>query len=237
MNDKELKHQGITIGHTYEDCMEQHNLKLMTALYTVEGNLLLLADAINAYSHTDAQGTPIYIIVDEIFQEWYLLRFNIKLNIGDCVPILKALQGHPEAGKWWSDLVNKHLAELGFVVAHTEPSIYLQKKDGIFINVFLLRQVDDILLSVPSISTGMKIFQQLAERVQLKYNDEPAKLFYATDIIQTACYIQLTAQTYIRGMCLKLGWNPDPQDKCQVPLTPNDFKTIAREQGPLEGTP
>ena len=38
-------------------------------------------------------------------------------------------------------------------------------------------------------------------------------------------------------MCLKLGWNPDPQDKCQVPLTPNAFKTIAREQGPLEGTP
>ena len=70
MNGKELKRQGVTIGHTYAACMEQHNLKLMTSLSAVNGNLLLLADAINAYSHTDAQGTPIYIIVDEIFQEW-----------------------------------------------------------------------------------------------------------------------------------------------------------------------
>ena len=109
----------------------------------------------------------------------------------------------------------------------------MKQKNGQFINVFLLHQVDDILLSIPSISTGMEIFQQLGAHIQLKYNEDPAKLFYATDIIQTDLYIQITAQTYIWGMCLKLGWNPDAQGKFQVPMTPNTFKMVTKEQGPL----
>ena len=237
MNGKQLKRQGMTMGHTYAACMEQHNLKLITALSAVEGNILLDADVVNAYSHTDAQGIPIYIIVDDIFQEWYLKHHGVKLALGDCVPILKALQGHPEAGKWWGDLANKHLADMGFMVAPTEPSIYHRKIEGKFINQFLLRQVDDCLLSVPSVQEGMDIFQDLGTRVKLKYTAEPTKLFYATTIVQTARYVQITAKDYIRGVMIKLGWDPDPQGKLYLPLSPTRYKTIAAEQGPLEGTP
>ena len=63
-------------------------------------------------------------------------------------------------------------------------------------------------------------------------------MFYATYIIQTAQYIQVTARTYIRSFLLKMGWDPEPQGEfTNVPLSPASLQTLGAEQGPLEGTP
>jgi hypothetical protein len=70
MDGKQLVRMGATIGNTYAACMEQHCLRLFIALSAYLGNLIQDGDVVNAYAHAPAQGTSIYISVDEVFQAW-----------------------------------------------------------------------------------------------------------------------------------------------------------------------
>jgi hypothetical protein len=68
MDGKQLVRIGATIGNTYAACMEQHCLRLFIALSAYLVNLIQNGDVVNAYAHAPAQGTSIYISVDEVFQ-------------------------------------------------------------------------------------------------------------------------------------------------------------------------
>jgi hypothetical protein len=48
--------------------------------------------------------------------EWYLERFGVQLDRNMVLPVLYALQGHPESGNLWEDYINKilPLSELHF---------------------------------------------------------------------------------------------------------------------------
>jgi hypothetical protein len=41
------------------------------------GNIIEDRDVVNACAHAPAEGSPIYIIVDDVFQAWYQDRFKI----------------------------------------------------------------------------------------------------------------------------------------------------------------
>ena len=110
--------------------MEQHFLHMYCALCAYMVLIMLYGDDVNAYAHSDAQGGCIYFVVDELFKEWYYQKYKIKLNTGDCVPILKGLQGHQEAGQGWAEHFEQQVEKpLLFVPEFTEPTIYHCKVD------------------------------------------------------------------------------------------------------------
>ena len=63
------------------------------------------------------------------------------------IPILKALQGHPESPRLWDKHISKMLVnKLGFTATIYEPCLYYKRKEDSDITL-ILRQVDDFLVA------------------------------------------------------------------------------------------
>jgi hypothetical protein len=236
MDGKQLVRMGTKIGNTYAACMEQHILSLFVAITSYLGNLIDDGDVVNAYAHAPSQGITIYIAVDEVFQAWYLAHLNIDLSLGTCVPLLKAMQGHPSAGTWWSEHFDATCAaSLHLVPTFTEPTLYRRDDSEVQGPTFMLRQVDDILVSVASSNDRMAVLTGIASTVTFTISPGLTSLFYATDIEQTALYIKVYAKSYIQSCLLKLGWDTSSKTSAiAVPMTPTTLKEMAKNPGPLD---
>jgi hypothetical protein len=101
MNGKQLVCMGVKFLNTYAACMEQHCLRLFCALAAYLSSLICDGDVVSAYAHADAEGTQIYIAVGDVFQSWYNVRYGSNVSLGDCIPLHKGMQDHPQAGQWW----------------------------------------------------------------------------------------------------------------------------------------
>ena len=77
------------------------------ALCTAENLLCFTGDAQDAFAHAPTL-TPYYLRVDDAFIEWYKLRYGVTLSRHMVIPILMALQGHPEAAALWE----KHITTI-----------------------------------------------------------------------------------------------------------------------------
>ena len=62
--------------------------------------------------------------------DWYRSRHGKEINRSLVLPVLKALQGHPEAGALWEKHINKILDDLDILYTTHERSIYRGKIDG-----------------------------------------------------------------------------------------------------------
>jgi hypothetical protein len=125
MDGKQLVSMGAKIVNTYAACMEQHCLRLFVALTAYLVNNIEDGDVVNAYAHAEAECTPIYIVVDDVFKIWFHNRFKKHIPLGSCARVCKAMQGHPSAGSWWYEFFDKTCAApLLLRPAFTEPTIY-----------------------------------------------------------------------------------------------------------------
>jgi hypothetical protein len=183
MDKKQLVRIGTTIGNTYATCMEQHCLRLLIAITAYIGSIIFDGDVVNAHAHANARGAAIYIVVDEVFQEWYKLHLGVTPPLGSCVRIQKAMKGHPGAGTWWSEHFDKECAApLHIIPAFTEPTIYRRADSVCEVPTFMIRQVDDNMVSEASSKDCMAFLDGIAAKVSFKISPEPTSLFHATDI-------------------------------------------------------
>ena len=44
---------------------------------------------------------PTFVAIDDAYADWYQDRFGEKLDRTMVLPVLHALQGHPESGRLW----------------------------------------------------------------------------------------------------------------------------------------
>jgi hypothetical protein len=58
--------------HTYVARREHNAICLVIALSADLGFLVEDGGVVNAYAHADAKGTILYLIVNNVFQAWYL---------------------------------------------------------------------------------------------------------------------------------------------------------------------
>jgi hypothetical protein len=133
--------------------MEHHCFRLFVAFAAQLGFLIKDGDVINAYPHADAEGPTIYLSVDDVYHAWYLERFQVELPFGSCVPLLMAMQGHPDAGIWWS----KHFdascaAPLSIAPAFTYITMYRCDDAHCKGPILMIHQVDDIFSGAEHIS-------------------------------------------------------------------------------------
>ena len=66
-------------------------------------------DAKDAYGHSPGPEIPTYISIDDQYADWYEWRYGKKINRNKVLPVLRALQGHPESGRLWETHINKIL--------------------------------------------------------------------------------------------------------------------------------
>ena len=88
------------------------------------------------------------------------------------LPVYHALQGHPESGKQWMNMIdNVLIKEMGFRTTTHDRCIYRRiTSDGKI--QLMLRQVDDFLLACNSEDTAKEVFQFIGNAIRFDVEKE-----------------------------------------------------------------
>lgn len=119
-------------AQTYASCVEQPCMRIFFALSASLGMTVYSADATNAYANSPAPTVPTYVRIDDAFADWYLAKHGKAIDRNMVLPVLHALQGHPEAGALWEKTINSLLSDLSFVSTthETSPSMPTSRRSG-----------------------------------------------------------------------------------------------------------
>jgi hypothetical protein len=218
--------------------MEPHYLRLFVARSENFGFLIEDGNVINAYDHAATEGQTIFLIVNDVFQAWNTTRLGVDLALGSCVPLLKAMQGHPEADNWWATHSNAQCAiPLDPIPTSTEPTIYRRSGTSCSGPNIMLHQVDGILCAAVASSDSDSALDGIVSKVTFVRSKMHTALFYATDIEQCVHYIRVHAGSYIASCLVKLGWEDDSMDNSLiVPITPVVINTLLVSPTPINPT-
>ena len=225
-------------AQTYASCIEQPCQRVFFALCAGLGLTALSADATNAYANSPPPTVPTFVRIDDAYADWYKERFGVDLDRRMVLPVLHALQGHPEAGALWEKHINQILTKLGFKSTTHEKNIYSGHIDGAL--VLICRQVDDLAIASADPSVAQSVIDRLADQVALT-SDGILTSFNGIDVSQTRNYVRISCASYIRRMLESHGWsqghpNEGHHQKLE-PMPDHLAAQVDRESGPPEHTP
>jgi hypothetical protein len=106
------------------------DLRLFFALAALQNKLVFGADVSNAFAEANAPEQAYSMRVDTHFREWWANKGRPPIPAGHVIPILKNLQGHPEAPRQWSKHIDSILQEFSFVPTVHAPCIYRATING-----------------------------------------------------------------------------------------------------------
>jgi hypothetical protein len=193
-------------GQTYAPTPDMTDLRLFFALATLEGKLVFGADVSNAFAEADAPAQSYSMRVDVQFREWWANKGRPPIPAGYVVPILKNLQGHPEAPRQWSKHIDAILHEFNFVPTRHAPCIYRATIEGE--DVLFLRQVDDFAIATNNAALYNRICDSLDSKLLVPMKRQGLLTHYnGIDIIQSSDHITLHCGTYIRKIVANHGWS------------------------------
>jgi hypothetical protein len=235
-----------SLAKTYSSCVSQTGERLFMALAAKLNYTIWKGDVRDAYAHSPGPETPTFIRICDQFADWYQARKGHAVNRSHVIPLLRALQGHPEAGRLWEDHINKILLSPAFGFTNTthEQNIYQAVIDGV--KVLLLRQVDDFLLATPDPAIADDLYQRIGAALQQPdekdipfVNEGIATEFNGVDVKQTRDYIQLSSESYIHRLLKTHGWDTPVEDSSppREPLPHDSYNVLFTSVGPVEGSP
>jgi hypothetical protein len=234
---------------TYASCIEQPCMKLFFALCAALGMFILYGDVDNAYQNSPSPTEPCYLEADDAYRSWYFKRTGLELDTRRYViPALRAIQGHPEAGRLWQDMILGILQSppLNFTTTTHERNLYRGNIDGVLL--IIARQVDDFAIGSRCLQAANKLIAIINSHVSTKNQGIGSPTSYGIshrynglDVHQTSHYIKISCETYIHRVLQTHGWeSPGPRESDRpdsVPLHPDVASKIALLTGPAEGTP
>ena len=142
--------------------------------------------------------------IDEAYADWYFWKTGRKIDRSKVLPVLHALQGHPESGKLWESHINSILfpPELNFRCTTHDPTIYSTTFRGV--KVLLLRQVDDFALASPDEDIAKMIYDIIGKRLMLPGEDKPPFAYMGlvddyngVQIKESSDFVSISAGKYI----------------------------------------
>lgn len=119
----------VTLAETYAACLEQPAHRLAWALSAALNHVVCGCDVGNAFAEAEGPDKLFYMQVDPQFQQWWTEHLG-KAPIQErwVIPILKNLQGHPEAPRLWSRHIDRILQDkMGFIPTTHEPCLYYKR--------------------------------------------------------------------------------------------------------------
>jgi hypothetical protein len=88
----------LRFAQTYASCIDQPWMRLFFALSAAMGFVVMGADCTNAYANSPSPTQATYVRIDDAYADWYRSRHGKEVDRSLVLPVLKAFQGHPEAG-------------------------------------------------------------------------------------------------------------------------------------------
>ncbi len=138
------------LDHTYANCVDQMGCQIFYAVLAVKNLLIYGADVSNGFAKAPPPKQGFYIRLDKAFLEWWASKTDGRKTIPPSyvIPVMSAMQGHPESSRLWEWLIDRLLQDMGFTPTIHEPCLYsglIDAKRDLF-----MRQVDDFAVAAPT---------------------------------------------------------------------------------------
>jgi dUTP pyrophosphatase len=187
----------VTLGPTYAGSLDQTGSRIFWSVAAMKNLKVYGADVSNAFAEAPPPVAPLYITIDHQYRQWYKRKGKGDIPEGYVLKVKRALQGHPEAARLWSVLIDKLIKEkLGLRATTHEPCLYSGKyKDS---NVLFLRQVDDFAIACKDESIAKDMIAKINSymSVQIKYLGLLTR-YNGVDVDQRKEYIKIYNTKYI----------------------------------------
>ena len=106
-------------AHTYAATPDLTDFRVFILLCALEGKTVYSADISNAFAEAPASTQQYYMKVDDQFRDWWAAHGKPSIPPGHVIPVLKNLQGHPDAPHQWHLHIHRILQEHGFCPHNT----------------------------------------------------------------------------------------------------------------------
>ncbi len=106
--------------------MDQTGARIFYSILAAENLLIFGADVSNAFAQAPPPKQGFYIIPNKAFLEWWVNhKKHPPIPDGHIIPILSAMQGHPESPHLWEKHADAILQELGLTPTTHKPCLYI----------------------------------------------------------------------------------------------------------------
>lgn len=206
---------------------------MFVALCAALGLLIYDGDVTDTYAHAPGPTKPTFMSWNDAKAEWWFAKTGEQIPKGKASKILRGIQGYPEAGNSWECFICNILYSLGFRNTTQEKNVHCVNH-GTQV-VLLARQVDDFPLGCVDDNAAREIMTLISERIRLP---SKAKIpitfqgvltsFNGYDVVQTADYIQLSAESYVRRVFKSYAW--ETPANCESLLTAQPKSPLMNEE-------
>jgi hypothetical protein len=234
-------------AQTYASCIEQPCMRLFFALAAIHCLIITFGDTTNAFQQSPPPTRKCYLRIDDAYASWYYKRFGILLDRSAYViPVERALQGHPEAGRLWETMIVEILSKKGFKSTTHERNLYYGFMHGTL--VLVCRQVDDYAIASASSSIADELIAFINSHVTTTNHGTGSpsasgitSRYNGLNIHQTSHYIKLSCEVYLKRVLQTHGWEtPSARESDRhdcVPLSSDAMSALALLSGPPETDP
>jgi hypothetical protein len=225
------------LAETYANCVNQMNARLFYDVAAAENLLVFGADVSNAFAEAPPPKQGFFIRPDREFTEWWVKHKNLPpIPPGHVIPILSAMQGHPESPRLWEKHANKILREIGLTPTVHEPCLYSGNINGQ--RVLFMRQVDDFAIAAPDAHTSDILMDMIDDRLKIPIKRQGyLDMYNRVDVLQTRYYIKLNLTIHVNKIFklylatwMKTAY-PTPVWSTPLPTDPAWFKKFNAATG------
>jgi hypothetical protein len=154
------------LDETYANCVNQTSTRLFYGIAAAENLFVYGSDVSNAFAEAPPPKQGFYIRPDKAFHEWWTIhKKHPPIPHGHMIPILSAMQGHPESPRLWEKHADAILCELGLTPTIHEPCLYSGIINGK--QIILMRQVDDFAIVAPDSHTADLLLDMLDDKLSI----------------------------------------------------------------------
>jgi hypothetical protein len=189
--------QVCILAETYANCVDQTSACLFYAVAAAENLLVYGANVSNAFDEAPSPKQGFYIRPDRAFNEWWVQhKSRPPIPSGHIIPVLLAMQGHPESPRLWEKHADKILREIGLTPTIHEPCLYLGVINDT--RVLFMRQVGDFAIAASEERTSEILMDMIDDRIKIPIKRQGyIDMNNGVDVLQTWHYIKLNVQTFI----------------------------------------
>ena len=187
-------------------------MKMFFVIAAIRNKIITIANTMNAFQQSPPPTKPCYLEIDDAYRSWYRKRFGEDIDAAlYVIPLGRALQGHPEAGALWEQMIVGILqAEFDFKATTHEQNLYHAEIKGE--TVYVCRQVDDFAIASDMVTVADYIISAIDKHVSTSNKGLGTK-YNGLDILQTRDYIKIHCESYIDKILLSHGWSdPGPKE-------------------------
>jgi hypothetical protein len=191
------------LDKTYANCVNQTISRLFYAIAAAENLLIFGSDVSNAFPKAPPPKQGFYVQPDCAFNEWWVNhKKHPPIPPGHVIPILLAMQGHPESPRLCKKHADAILQDLNLTPTVHKPCLYSGTIAGN--RVIFKQQVDDFAIAAPNKRTANILLDMIHNQLKILLKGQGLlDMFNGIDVIQTRDYVKIDCHTYIDKFCEK----------------------------------